>query len=128
MTIMKKLILFAFGILLHQNTFGQNLKIELTNKTGVDIDSVAIGSKYIGLLKNASSITAEIEGMALQNGSIIGFPQGYIKGKKRNRQEWECATGTRSVTSGNYSFDIIMIENSTGYQLYYKRNGNSASH
>lgn len=118
---MKKLILIALGILFYQNSFGQNLNIELTNKTGVDIDSVAIGSRYIGLLKDNNSIAVEINEIAMQGGSIMGFPQGCIKGKKRNPQIWECATGMRGVTSGSYKYDIVMIEDSKGYQLYYNR-------
>jgi hypothetical protein len=118
---MKTLIIIVFGFLLNQNSFGQNLKIELTNKTGFDIDSVAIGSKYVGLLKKNTSIIVESNRIAMQGGSIMGFPKGSIKGKKRHPQILECATGMKSITKGNYSFDIVMNENRTGYQLYYKR-------
>ena len=118
---MRNSILIAFAALFCQNISGQNLKIELVNKTGFDIDSLAISCKYIGLLKKDSSITLECEKISIQSGMILLFPTGFIKGKKSERQILQCGTGITSVSDGNYVFDIGMIENIAGFQLYNKR-------
>mgnify|MGYP006180002051 CR=1 FL=1 len=119
---MKRLILFYIGIVFSQNCVGQDLKIEFINKTGVDIDSVAIYDQYIGLFKKDSSFTIETSEIILQDHSIIGLPQGYIKGKKRYPKVIECLSGTKSrISSGHLIFEIVMIEDKNGYQLYFKR-------
>ena len=118
---MKTLILFILGILTYRNSFEQNLKIELTNKTGFDIDSVALCSKYVGLLKKDSSVTIQCDEIIMQDESIMGFPNGNIKDKKRLPLIWECATGSKTINRGNYSFNIFISENGNKYQLYYSK-------
>ncbi len=118
---MKKLFVIFFIALMLQSCFGQDLKIELINKTGFDIDSAAICDLPIGLFKKDSTITVELNQILMQDHSIMGFPEGNIKGKKRHPLVWECGTGAKSITNGSYSFDIIMVEDKNGYQLYYRR-------
>lgn len=83
---MKRLLLIFIGILFYQNCIGQDLKIKLTNKTGFDIDSVAISNRYIGLLKKDSSITVECNAITMERGFIMELPKGTIKRKKRHQE------------------------------------------
>ena len=118
---MKTFILFFFGILSYMKGFEQNLKIELTNKTGFDIDSVALCTNYVGLLKKDSSVTIQCDEIIMQDERIMGFPNGSIKGMKRNPRIWKCATKKKTIYSGHYNFDIVMADNKNGYQLYYRK-------
>ena len=72
---MRNLLSIAFAVLFCQNISGQKVKIELTNKTGFDIDSLAISCKYIGLLKKDSSIIVECNEISIQSGMIMLFPK-----------------------------------------------------
>ena len=72
---MRNSILIAFAVLFCQNISGQNLKIELVNKTGFDIDSLTVSCKYIGLLKKDSSIILECDKISIQSGMIMLFPK-----------------------------------------------------
>lgn len=123
---MKRVILFFIGILFYQNCFSQGLKIELINKTALDIDSIAICKLYIGLLKKDSSVIVESNGIALRDGSIECLHQGYIKGKKLNPLLIQCLNGQRYIIeSGHLIFEIFMREDKYGCQLEYRLKSNS---
>jgi len=103
--------------------FGQNLKIELFNKTGFDLDSVLIGDKYVGSIKkDASIIITDCNELTMQDGLPYGLPHGTVKGRKRDRRSLVfCGTGCKNVSTGQYKFDITLNETENGYTLSWHR-------
>lgn len=118
---MKKIILFVFTFLFCQINYGQNLKIKIFNKTGFDIDSVSIGSKYIGAIKKGSSVKIlDCNEIILQDGIPYGLPGGIILNETTNTELIGlCGTGRKTITRGYYKFDITAYKNEFGYRLFW---------
>ncbi|RZK17467.1 MAG: hypothetical protein EOO43_13460 [Flavobacterium sp.] len=102
----------------------QNVHLEVANKTGYDIDSVAISHTYIGLIKRDTVINIICDRVETDSKLIMGFPDGSIKGKIRYPKVYECGVGLGSLVNGTYKVDIVIVEDPLGYQLYYRQKKN----
>ncbi len=129
---MKTLFSLGFIILLSQNSFTQNLKLRVYNKTGYNIDSLQIGNIYVGKLpKDSSYLMLNIPEIGIQDEVPQFFPYGIlmIKGKSV-RVEYhtiDCAHGkVHILKSGNYEFDLTLGEVTWrhGYDLWWDTHQN----
>src|ERR1700733_10963725 len=118
---MRIFLFYLISFLFCQSGYGQNLKMELFNKTGYDLDSVSIGEKYVGFIKSGHSLLiSDCKEITMQDGLPYGLPDGTIKNKKRNTELLGlCGTGRTSVSSGNFKFNITVMENEFGYRLFW---------
>jgi hypothetical protein len=120
---MKAIILIFLSFLLSQNIYGQKLSIKVYNKTGYNLDSVAVEKVYVGLIKADSSVTVlNCKEFYSQDGTPFNSVIWIIKEKKEPRLKHMigCATGVRTFTEGKYEFDIILIESKEGYRLIWR--------
>lgn len=124
---MKQYIIYFFLLLFYYNSNGQDLKIELFNKSGYDLDSVYFKRNYIGQIKKDSSILIlNCEKMILEDNLPSFSPHGVIKNKKKcepkSSEGIECGTRIRpeEINQGHYKFNINVIETNFCYRLYWK--------
>ena len=118
---MKIFIHLILSFLFYQIGFGQNLQIELFNKTGYDLDSISIGDNYVGPIKSGGSyVMLDCKKIIMQDGLPYSLPVGTIKKKKRNTELLGfCGTGRTDISNGNFKFNITVTENEFGYRLFW---------
>ena len=119
---MKKITLLVLVLISFNSMFAQDLKIELFNKTGYNLDSVFMGNEGFAKIKKDSSVTIHnIKEISLLGGLPIGTANGRIYEKKRDtRLLGICGTGNKTVRKGHLQFDIIMVDGENGYRLLYR--------
>lgn len=115
--------LFAF------NCSSQNIKVRVYNKTGYQLDSLYLGDIYVGKLDNDSSyVISNLQIVKLLNGfPVMLAPWGNIRMNNwaKNGYHWikggvyspVCNTGAIEVATGNYEFDITILERPEGVKL-----------
>ena len=119
---MKKYTLLVFAFLFCELLFGQTLKIKIYNKTFYDLDSVIIENTYVGCIKKGASVMVlNCPQLTLQTGMPYGVPQASIKNKTRNKEPSDLEDYEKTImNAGSFKFDIIALENSEGYNLYWR--------
>lgn len=119
---MKKTILLLTLLFFLINCNGQELKIQIFNKTGFDVDSIYIGDKVINQIKCNDSIwVLDCKSLVIQDGVAWSYAGGNIKSKTRDKKPpGHCGTGIKTVNSGNYFFDLILIEGENRFRIYYE--------
>ena len=101
---------------------GQNIQVEVFNKTGYDLDSVLFDQFYLGKLSNDSTvILSGISEIVMQGDVPLRRPFGLIEGKKRPFNLTPCGTKSKKVKAGSYAFDIFIYETGNEYRLYWKK-------
>jgi hypothetical protein len=121
MKLYKSLLLSGIFILFSINIFAQNLKIEVYNKSGYDLDSLYIGKHYVGKIKKDSMVLVQgIKKLNMQSEWPTIPPRAKIAGK-RVIFLLGCGTKARDVTTGRYKFDIISREDENRLRLYWKK-------
>ncbi len=123
---MKGLLIICLFALVSLKGNAQSLKIRVYNKTGFDLDSVTISKNYIGKIpKDSSKLVLSIQGIEMQDEfPFIIQPGGIIKNKKKFRDSARhtyCGTGVEMVESGNFEWDIKLLEKDSGYFLYWDK-------
>jgi hypothetical protein len=100
--------------------FAQDLYIKINNKTGDDVDSLEIGSTYVGRIDKDSS-TKFIRFSEFHFLSFYPYESifGYVQNKALGEWWWaKCRTSYREVKSGKYIFDL-MIGRTQGVDYFY---------
>lgn len=100
------IILIIIGFAFYLNF--KSLHVKFYNKTGENIDSLAIAGNLIGHLKNNSS-TESINYKAFLFDSGVPYEQisGLINNKKIEQFNWsDCGTERNKESQGFYVFDI----------------------
>jgi hypothetical protein len=101
---------------------GQNIQVEVFNKTGYDLDSVLFDQFYLGKLSNDSTVfLSGISEIVMQGDVPLRRPFGLIEGKRRPFNLTPCGTKSKKVKAGSYAFDIFIYETGNEYRLYWKK-------
>ncbi len=67
--------------------FGQNIQIEVFNKTGYNLDSVSFHHFYLGkIIKDSTFFLSGIDEITMQGDVPLHQPCGIIEGKKKTFQ------------------------------------------
>lgn len=100
------IILIVFGSIFYLNF--KNLHVKFYNKTGENLDSLAIAGTLIGNLKKEGSTKNIAFKQFVFDGSIpYEIISGKIKNKKIEQLNWsDCGTNIEAQTKGSYIFDI----------------------
>ena len=97
----------------------QGVTIAVHNKTGFDLDSVALGSIYLGPIKQDSfACISELKELVLQGNIPLFLPSAYLDGQSMGTKLVRCGTGSRKIKSGDYAFDLKMYQSEKGVRLY----------
>jgi len=112
----------AILMLIPSMTIGQNINIQVFNKTGYDLDSVSFDHFYLGKISKDSTVfISGISEITMHGDVPLLRPFGIIKGKKRPVNLKECGTKSKKKKSGIYAYDILINESENQYQLYWKK-------
>jgi hypothetical protein len=112
----------AILMLIPSMTIGQNINIQVFNKTGYELDSVSFDHFYLGKIKKDSTVfISGISEITIHGDVPLLRPFGIIKGKKRPVNLKECGTKSKKKKSGIYAYDILINESENQYQLYWKK-------
>jgi hypothetical protein len=116
-----KFAIIMLVVIVSSKIYGQNLKIELFNKTLYDLDSVTIGEKFVGKIKkNSSIVVLDCKEIVMQSGLPYGFPHAIIIGKEKSTSFFGlCGTGRKKITKGKFKFDITLKETENDYRLIW---------
>ncbi|MBB4800505.1 hypothetical protein HNP37_000544 [Flavobacterium nitrogenifigens] len=99
----------------------KRLHVKFQNKTGENIDSLVIGGKLIGNLKNGES-TKEISFKEFLFDGSIPYEQisGNSNNKKLDKLHWSwCGTNINTKSEGFYYFDIKKALDEKGNPCLY---------
>ena len=102
--------------------FGQNIQIEVFNKTGYNLDSVSFHHFYLGkIIKDSTFFLSGIDEITMQGDVPLNRPFGLIEGKKRPFNLTPCGTKSKKRKEGSYAFDLFIYETGNEYRLYWKK-------
>jgi len=102
--------------------FGQNIQIEVFNKTGYNLDSVSFHHFYLGkIIKDSTFFLSGIDEITMQGDVPLNRPFGLIEGKKRPFNLTPCGTKSKKKKEGSYAFDLFIYETGNEYRLYWKK-------
>ncbi|MFO0359956.1 MAG: hypothetical protein ACK50N_05620 [Flavobacteriales bacterium] len=102
--------------------FGQNIQIEVFNKTGYNLDSVSFHHFYLGkIIKDSTFFLSGIDEITMQGDVPLNQPFGLIEGKKRPFNLTPCGTKSKKRKEGSYAFDLFIYETGNEYRLYWKK-------
>jgi hypothetical protein len=77
-----------------------------------------MGEIFIGSIKlDSSKIVKNIEILKIQDEKPFVAPKAKIMNKKGGPDVMYCGTGVKYIKSGNYQFDIILVDYESEYQL-----------
>jgi hypothetical protein len=103
-------------------TIGQNIQIEVFNKTGYDLDSVSFDHFYLGMISKDSTVSLSGIDVITMHGDVpLNRPFGIIEGKKRPFNLTPCGTKSKKKNAGSYAFDLFIYETGNEYRLYWKK-------
>ena len=99
----------------------QGVTIKIHNKTGIDLDSVAMGSVYFGSIPNDSmKIFSGMTELVLQSNLPLFQPTALVKGQRKGRLIAKCGTKSKVVKSGTFAFDLMLYKQGDDVRLYWK--------
>ena len=99
----------------------QGVTIKIHNKTGIDLDSVAMGSVYFGSIPNDSmKIISGMTELVLQSNLPLFQPTALVKGQRIGRMTSKCGTKSKVVKSGSFALDLMLYEQGEDVRLYWK--------
>ena len=120
--ILKLTFQLAILLIIPSLTTGQNVDIQVFNKTGYDLDSVLFGDFYLGKLnKDSTAFLSGIDEITMQGDVPLNRPFGLIEGKKRPFNLTPCGTKSKKKKEGSYAFDLFIYETGNEYRLYWKK-------
>ena len=108
-----------FLLLLANSLTGQVLTIKIQNKTGYKIDSLIIGTKYIGTIEKDSAIgPIPFEKFSFDSGAPYESISGLVAEKHLKNEWWSWCGASRAVEEkGQFSFVLIIRQNSQNEYL-----------
>ena len=113
---------FAILLLIPLMTIGQNINIQVFNKTGYDLDSVSFNHFYLGNISRDSTVfISNIIEITMQGDVPLHRPFGIIEGKNRPLNLAPCGTKSKKKKAGIYAFDLFICETGNEYRLYWKK-------
>jgi hypothetical protein len=115
---------FQLGILLliPSLTTGQNVDIQVFNKTCYDLDSVSFYHFSLGKISKDSTVSLSgIDEITMQGDVPLHAPFGIIEGKTRPFNLTPCGTKSKKKKAGSYAFDVFIYETGNEYRLYWKK-------
>ena len=91
---------------------GQNLTVKLYNKTGYDIDSLIVGSTFVGrILKDNATAFLKFPNFYFDSGYPYEKLKGIIQGESLSQLNWSwCATEHYTKTEGIFTFDLVVVK------------------
>jgi hypothetical protein len=92
--------------------WGQNVKVQLCNKTGFQIDSLIVNKVLIGSLEpSACSKTIFYTDFHFDSGHPNPVMTAFVNGIKTTSQHGRCGTELNTVKKGEWVFDVTIVSN-----------------
>ena len=99
----------------------QGVTIKVHNKTGFDLDSVAMGSVYFGSIpKDSWKVVSGMKEVVMQGNLPLFQPTALVKGQRIGRMTAKCGTKSKVVKSGSFALDLMLYEQGEDVRLYWK--------
>lgn len=96
---------------------GQNVTVKFYNKTGSDVDSLIVGSTFVGqIVKDNETDFLKFPNFHFDSGHPYETLKGIVGGKSLTQLDWSwCATSHYTRTAeGTYTFDLVVVKDQDG--------------